>query len=337
MPWPCESSADLFYRTGADGDRAQRSPVDQPARSDHVAVMTQQTRFVEANGQSLFTRLVGDPAAPFVLFLHGFPEYGGAWESILPAFADRYFAAAPDQRGYNLSSKPVGIEHYKAQHLAADMFALADALAPGKPIHLVGHDWGASIAYMMAFLQPQRIAKLAILNGVHPVPFQRALINDPEQRAASQYIRFLRRDDAAALLGADGCQRTLQFLTAGFGGGRWLTDALRETYLKAWQQPGALEGMVSWYKATPMLVPAIGEDVAIDPIARMPVAMMRIRMPHLLLWGGEDKALRPSCTDGLEAFCDNSFKRVDIAGADHWIVHQHPDRVVTELRTFIGA
>jgi epoxide hydrolase 4 len=294
------------------------------------------THHITANGQSIFTRTAGDPGAPFVLFLHGFPEYGGAWDHILPRFADRFYAVAPDQRGYGLTSKPVGVEHYKVQHLAADMFALADVLAPGKPIHLVGHDWGASVAYMMAFLQPQRIAKLVVLNGVHPVPFQRALISDPEQRASSQYIRFLRRDDAAGLLLADNCRRTLDFLTGGFGGGRWLTPELQQAYLTAWQQPGAMEGMVSWYKATPLLVPKPGEAVTADPLGHLNASMVRVRMPHLLLWGLEDKALRPSCREGLAGFCDD-LRVVDVAGADHWIVHQQPDRVTTEIRHFFGA
>lgn len=294
------------------------------------------TRMIDANGQTFFTRLVGDPTAPFVLLLHGFPEFGGAWDEMLPRLADRYYVAAPDQRGYGLSSKPVGVAHYRVQHLAADMLALAEVLAPGRPIHLVGHDWGASVAYMMAFLAPARIAKLAVLNGVHPVPFQRALIEDREQRAASQYIRFLRRDDAAELLLADGCKRVLQFLTAGFGGGRWFTADKKAKYVAAFERPGAMESMVAWYKATPLTVPAIDEVVTEDPVAKMPAGMMRVRMPHLLVWGVEDKALRPACRAGLADFADD-LRVVEIADADHWIVHQQGERVAGELRAFFAA
>jgi epoxide hydrolase 4 len=297
--------------------------------------MTITARSIEANGQTLFTRMAGDPAAPLVLFLHGFPEYGGAWDDMLPRMADRYFAVAPEQRGYGQSSKPVGVEHYRVQHLAADMVAVCDALAPGRPIHLVGHDWGASVAYMMTFLQPKRIAKLVVLNGVHPVPFQRALLEDPEQRAASQYMRFLRRADAAALLLEDGCRRTLALLTNGFGAGRWLTEELKGRYLAAWQQPGAMEGMVSWYKATPLVVPAEGEVAGDDPLAKINAAMVRVRMPHLVVWGMEDKALRPSCRAGLDAFCDD-LRVIEVPNADHWIVHQQPALVAREIKAFFG-
>jgi epoxide hydrolase 4 len=294
-----------------------------------------ETRMVSANGQTFYTRTIGKPDAPFVLFLHGFPEYGGAWNGILPRFADVAYAVAPDQRGYGRSSKPIGAEHYRAQHLAKDMLDLAAVLAPGRPIHLVGHDWGASVAYMMSFMAPARIAKLVILNGVHPIPFQRALINDPEQRAASQYMRFLRRPDAAEMLLADDCKRTLRILTEGFGGGRWMTDALQAGYLDAWQQPGAMEGMTAWYKATPLLVPEIGEAVTVDPLAQFDAAKMQVRMPHLLLWGLEDKALRPACREGLTAFAAD-LRVIDVPGAYHWIVHQQPDLVVTVIRDFFS-
>jgi epoxide hydrolase 4 len=295
-----------------------------------------QSGTVQANGQTFHVQSAGDPAAPFVLCLHGFPEFSGAWVDVLPQLADMYFAVAPDQRGYGLSSKPVGVEHYRVHHLARDMLALADHMAPGRPVHLIAHDWGASVAYMMAFLAPQRIAKLIVLNGVHPITFQRALIGDPEQTAASQYIHFLRRDDAAALLLENDCRRMMEFLTLGFGGGRWLTAAKRTAYLAAWQQPGAVEGMVSWYKATPLVVPRPGEMVASDPLGHIALASMRVRMPHLVLWGTEDKALRPSCIAELDMFCDHlTMKRV--ADADHWIVHQQTGRVVQEIRSFLAS
>ena len=216
------------------------------------------------------------------------------------------------------------------------MLALADSIAPGKPIHVVAHDWGASVGYAMAFMAAKRVAKLIVLNGVHPLPFQHALINDPEQRAASQYIGFLRRDDAATLLGADNCKRMFDFLTGGFGGGRWVTDAKRACYLDAWTQPGAIEGMVSWYKATPLKVPTPGEVVTSDPLAQINPAMLRVRMLHLVLWGVEDKALRPSCRAGLEQYCD-ALTSIDVPGADHWIVHQQPDLVTREIKTFLAA
>jgi epoxide hydrolase 4 len=291
---------------------------------------------VHANGQSFHVLTAGEESAPFVLCLHGFPEFSGAWSDVLPQLADKFYAVAPDQRGYGRSSKPQGVEHYRAQHLAADMLALAEALAPGRPIHLVAHDWGASVAYMMAFLAPERIAKLVVLNGVHPVPFQRALLDDPLQTSASQYIHFLRRADAAALLSESDFRRLFEFLTGGFGGGRWLTEQKRSAYREAWQQPGAVDGMVSWYKATPLVVPRSGTNTPDNPISPSSQARMKVPMPHLVLWGVEDKALRPSCLAGLEEFCSD-LKIEKVLAADHWIIHQQTELVVERLRTFLGS
>src|SRR5215510_10157529 len=107
--------------------------------------MRQQT--MQVNGIDMFLRAAGDPNAPLVLFLHGFPEYSGAWDEVLPAFAGSFHAVAPDQRGYARSSKPEGVESYTIKHLVRDILTLADHLAPGKAFALVAHDWGASVAY----------------------------------------------------------------------------------------------------------------------------------------------------------------------------------------------
>ncbi len=292
------------------------------------------TRRIAANGLEFETLLAGGDGAPLVLFLHGFPEFAGAWRDILPAFGDRYFAVAPNQRGYGRSSKPAGIDTYRVPHLAKDMLDLAASLAPGRLFHLVAHDWGASVGYMMAFLAPARLASFTVLNGVHPVPFQRALIDDPAQRAASQYIRFLRRDDAAARLLADDCRRVFDILTTGFGGGAWLTPEKRAGYLEAWTQPGAMEAMVAWYKATTLVVPEPGESVAQNPISAVDPAKVRVAMPHQVIWGMQDKALLPSARAGLADLCA-SLEVHEVADADHWIIHQKPDLVRSLVRSFV--
>ena len=293
-------------------------------------------QMISANGLAFETFTAGDATKPLVLFLHGFPEHAGAWSDVASRFSDCYFSVAPNQRGYGRSSKPPRTDDYRVQHLAKDMLSLADVLSPRRPFHLVAHDWGASVAYMMAFVAPARIMSLTVANGVHPLPFQNAILTDPEQRAASQYMRFLRRDDAAELLRADNFRRLLRFMTEGFGGGTWMTDAQKAAYIEAWSQPGALEAMVSWYKATTLVVPVPDEVIADNPMARINPDMVRVRMPHLLLWGREDKALRPSCIAGLETYCDDLTVK-HIEGADHWIIHQQPAQVTAHMRAFIDA
>ena len=287
-----------------------------------------------ANGQEFETLIEGHENRPLVLFLHGFPEHAGAWADILPAFEATHLAVAPNQRGYGGSSKPAGVENYRIQALAKDMLDLAQVYSIGRPFHVVAHDWGASVGYMMAFMAPDRVATLTVLNGVHPVPFQEALINDPEQRAASQYMRFLRRDDAGKIMSENNFERVLQMLSRGFDGGAWLTEARKVGYLNAWVHPGAMDAMVSWYKATPIVVAAPGEAVAANPLATVDRDTVRVRMPHQVIWGLQDKALLPSARAGLAAFCDDLTVH-EFADADHWIVHQKPAEVTALIKAFI--
>jgi pimeloyl-ACP methyl ester carboxylesterase len=293
------------------------------------------TEMVQANGIDLFVRSMGDPAAPLVLFLHGFPEYSGAWDEVLPAFAGLFHAVAPDQRGYARSSKPEGVDAYRIKHLVRDALALGDRLSPDRPYALVGHDWGGSVAYAAAIAAPGRIARLAVINGVHPGPFQRALIDDDAQRRASSYIPWLRHPGAEERLSANGFDK-LFALVEHFGPQPWLTPEKRAAFLEAWSAPGALTGMLNWYRASPVLVPEPG--AAVDPatVPKLDPAALRIRMPHLVIWGMDDKALPASARATLAEYCDDLTVR-EIAGADHWVVHQKPDEVIGCLKAFLGS
>src|SRR5262245_60096418 len=292
-----------------------------------------QTRALRVNDIDLFVRSLGAPGAPLVLCLHGFPEYSGAWDEVLPAFASRFHAVAPDQRGYARSAKPEGVEAYRVKNLVRDVLALGDQLSPNAPFAIVGHDWGASVAYAVAIAAPRRISRLAVINGVHPGPFQRALVEDQAQRQASTYIHYLRDPRAEERLTANGYEKLLGMLTR-FGGPQpWLTAARRAGYIEAWSAPGALTGMLNWYRATPLVVPRPGEAVDPASLPRLDPAQLRVRMPHLVIWGMGDPALLPSSRATLADYCDDLTVR-EIAGADHWVVHQKTDEVIGHLKAF---
>jgi pimeloyl-ACP methyl ester carboxylesterase len=301
------------------------APLELPMRST----------MLQANGLSFHVRTMGDPTAPLMLFLHGFPEYSGAWDEVMPAFADRFHVAAPDQRGYGPSSKPAGVDAYKIGNLVADTLALAEALSPERPFTLVGHDWGASVAYATAIARPGRVARLVVINGVHPIPMQRALIEDEAQRKASQYMRYFRDGTRADTeLAEDGFRRLFAMLER-FGPQAWLTPEKKARYLQAWGEPGALPAMLNWYRASAILVPAVGE--AVDPAAlpRLDPARLRVAMPHLIVWGMDDRALLPASRAGIEALCEDVRIR-EIANADHWVVHQRTAEVVGHIKELVG-
>src|SRR4026208_2571335 len=110
--------------------------------------MQQQT--LSVNGVDLLVRSMGDPGAPLALFLHGFPEYSGAWDEVLPAFAGAFHAVAPDQRGYARSSNREGLEAYRVKQVVRDVLGLGEHFSPDRPFVVVAHDWGASVAYATA-------------------------------------------------------------------------------------------------------------------------------------------------------------------------------------------
>jgi pimeloyl-ACP methyl ester carboxylesterase len=290
---------------------------------------------VHVNGIDLDVRAMGDASAPLALFLHGFPEHAGAWDEVLPAFAGSFHAVAPDQRGYARSSKPEGLEAYRVKQLVRDVLGLGEHFSPRRPFVLVGHDWGGSVAYAAAMAAPARIARLVVVNGVHPGPFQRALIEDDAQRQASSYMHYLRDPRAEERLSANNFEKLMGMMVR-FGPQPWLTPQKRAGYLEAWSQPGALTGMLNWYRASPLLVPKPGE--AVDPAAaiRLDPAQFRVRMPHLVVWGMDDPALLPVTRATLPDYCDDLTVR-EIAGADHWVVQQRTDEVVALIRDFLGA
>ena len=290
----------------------------------------QMKRFDRPEG-SLFYAEAGNANAPVLLCLHGFPESWLAFEAVMPLLAEKFRVIAPDQRGYARSFKPDGVEAYQTRHLAADMLALIDHVSPDRPVHLLGHDWGSATAYAMAFRKPERVRTLTIANGVHPWCFQNAILNDPAQRAASQYMNRLKALDAEALLSANGYSKLMRMME-GFSGTPWLSDALKARYVGQWSEPGALTAMLNWYRASPVVVPEVGAPAPAAPVLSVPAEMMTVAMPHLVIWGEADTALLPSCLGGLERFAPD-LTIGKISGAGHWILHEKPLEIASALFT----
>jgi len=164
----------------------------------------------QINGNPFFIRHWGDEDAPKLLMLHGFPEYSGAWNDLAPLLAKRFHCIAPDQRGYGQSWRPAEVEQYKTSKLVSDMAALIG----DDPVILLGHDWGASVAYALTIGRPDLVSKLIIMNGVHPAPFQRELAKGGAQTDASQYIHFLRREGSEDILAADDFDKLMGLFSA---------------------------------------------------------------------------------------------------------------------------
>ncbi len=273
----------------------------------------------------------GDAGAPLMLFLHGFPEFWYAWRALLPAFGGRFHAVAPDLRGYNLSDKPADTRAYRPSALVADVDALVRGLGYQRCV-LVAHDWGGAVAWSYAIAHPQQVEKLVILNAPHPLLFAHALAHDPGQRAASQYMNWLRRPGSEAALASDGFALLDDFFLRN-GGAAWFHGAVRDAYHAAWMQPGAIAGGVNYYRASPLYPPS-GDD---PRAARVDLAEadFMVQPPTLVIWGDGDIALRPVLLDGLDRLVAD-LRLVRLPEATHWLVHEQPERVTREIAQFVG-
>ena len=285
------------------------------------------TETVTLNGEAFFVRHWGDPAAPKILMLHGFPEYSGAWSDLAPLLADRFHCVAPDQRGYGQSWRPAEIDQYKAGRLVSDMVALiGDA-----PVIVLGHDWGASVAYALAIGRPDLVSKLIIMNGVHPAPFQRELAKGGAQTDASQYIHFLRREGSEDILAADDFAKLMGLFSSHMDMSGLKGDTLAG-YKAAWRDAAGLRGMINWYRASPLKLGGPGE--AIDDAPSFDPARLQVRCPHLLIWGTADTALLPCTTEGLQDYAPD-LTRIEIADVDHWLHHQKPREVADAILNWL--
>lgn len=299
--------------------------------------MTQTCDHVLPHGITLRCRTAGQPGRPVLMFLHGFPEGAFIWDALLTHFSapenGSFRCVAPNLRGYGRSSSPSEVKAYHAKHLVQDIRALIAIESPEAPLAcLVAHDWGGAVAWSVASQHPDCMDRLMILNAPHAGAFLRELREQAEQRTASDYMRFLRRADAPALLEADDWRRALGFFTLPDGRlPAWLTPALQARYRKHWSR--GIAGACHYYGASPLYPPAPDDPDHLAAL-QLPDSALRVEVPTLVLWGMKDPALRPGLLDGLEEWVPR-LQIQHLRNTSHWVLHERPARVVDELEHFV--
>ena len=289
------------------------------------------SQYAEVNAVRL--HYVSKGAGKLVMFVHGFPEFWSEWENQLDEFGRDYQAVAVDMRGYNLSSKPEDPEAYHVKDLIEDLRALATHLGHEKFI-LVAHDWGGAVAWSFAMRHPGWLEKLIIINAPHPGIFARELLANPDQQRASQYMLVFRSPEAEQILSENNYARLLRALFE-FGSKWEMSAAVRQKYIEAWSQPGALTAGLNYYRVSPLYPPTCEEDEKrIRSVRDSPHELFEVKVPTLVIWGDQDRALLPGNLKGLEDYvADLTVKR--IPDATHWVVHEQPELVNSMIREFI--
>lgn len=260
----------------------------------------------------------GSSDDPLLVLLHGFPESARAWRKTMRPLAERGFhVVAPDMRGYGDSDAPAGIAAYAIDRLVDDVVALADRLGK-RMFALVGHDWGGLVAWAVAARHPERLRHLVILNAPHP-DTAGTLLRHPTQILRSWYVGFFQIAVLPERLLSAFHYRALRrsLLRTSRPGSFAGSDVA--AYVDQWSRPGRLTAMINYYRAL--------------RLPRRPLG--RITVPTRILWGQRDRFLGEHLAVAAAAMCDQA-QIVRFPNDTHWLHHESPRQVVTEIARFVA-
>ena len=265
--------------------------------------------YSESNGLKIHYASLGQ--GPLLVMIHGFPDFWYTWRAQMEALSDKFQCVAIDQRGYNLSDKPKGVENYSTRLLVADVSAVIKSLGHEKAI-IAGHDWGGLVAWQFALNLPQMTDRLIILNLPHPRGLTRELAHNPQQQKNSQYARDFQQPDAASKL-------TAEKLAS------WVKDPLaRAKYIEAFNRSD-FEAMLNYYKRNYPREPYL-EDTS---------PVVKAQMPVLMIHGLRDEALLAGALNNTWDWLDKDLTLVTVPGAGHFVQQDAADLVSRSMRAWL--
>ncbi len=277
--------------------------------------------YIETNGIRLHVVQAGPKSGIPVVLLHGFPEFWYGWRKQIPALVNAGCRViVPDQRGYNLSDKPKDKKDYSISTLVDDVLGLIKALDYEK-VNLVGHDWGAVVAWTLAVTHPEKLHKLTVMNVPHPAVMRKFLQRDLEQMRRSWYVGFFQIPWLVEkILSANNFRRMVRAVQ-GSAKKNSFTDADLEKYKEAWSQPDAITSMLNWYRAVVQHPSKLPEDV-------------RVKVRTLMMWGMKDFALSHRMARPSMDYCDEG-NLILFPESTHWVHLDAADEVNHYLIDFL--
>ena len=273
-------------------------------------------KFIECQGGiKLHTMIIGS-GEPLML-LHGFPDFWYGWKHVILGLKDEFKLIVPDTRGINLSDKPEAVENYTSDMLVEDIKILSEKLNLGK-FTLIGHDWGGAISWAFASKYPTLLKKLVVLDAPHPKVFRKKLQNNAKQRRSSGYMfELLKPGGEQSLLKNDmmGLKASV-FGTARKKGA--FTEEDKRLYIESWSRPNSILCGVNYYRANTGIQKSTGF----------------IEVPTLVMHGMKDNFVRPVVLEGLEEHVKD-LKIVKLERASHWVMHDAPELVCSNIKEFV--
>lgn len=269
---------------------------------------------IPTNGIKLHTLVAGDPSKPLVILLHGFPEFWKTWECYIDELVNAgYYVMVPDQRGYNLSSKPTDIGDYKMTKLADDIIGLID-FAKKEKAYLASHDWGALVAWYLVTQRPEKFYKAVIVSAPHTSAAIKVMSKDPVQRSKMGYMKFFQLPFIPQhSLSKNNFYELEKILLTTSNPGTFTSEDIR-AYKQAWNDRGTLNGMLHWYRAALMKRTPFAKD---KKTAKIPVK---------IIWGKKDHVLGTALAEESLKYCEQGSLDI-IEDGTHWLLHEHPEKI----------
>ncbi len=266
--------------------------------------------YADSNGVKIHYATIG--SGPLIVMIHGFPDFWYTWRHQMEGLADKYQCVAIDQRGYNLSDKPEGVENYDVRLLVGDVIAVIKHFGKDKAI-IVGHDWGGLVAWQVALNAPQYVDRLIILNLPHPRGIGRELAHNPKQQAASQYARNFQKEGSENLVKPE----QLAF---------WVTDPeAKPKYIEAFNRSD-IKAMLSYYK----------RNYPKEPYQEDPSPVVKTQMPVLMFHGLKDTALLSDALNNTWDWMGKDLTLVTIPDAGHFVQQDAADLVTRSMRAWLN-
>jgi pimeloyl-ACP methyl ester carboxylesterase len=269
----------------------------------------------DADSEGVKIHYVALGKGPLIVMIHGFPDFWYTWRRPMEVLSAHYRVIAVDQRGYDLSDRPAGIEQYAMPLLVNDIGAVIKAEGRSNAV-IVGHDWGGAVAWTLAMTHPEWIQALVVLNLPHPSGLQREIKSNPEQRKNSQYAFNFQKPGAEKTLSAEKLAAWVK------------DDAARAHYIEAFNRSD-FEAMLNYYRAN---YPHPDQDSS----GLTPPPLPKVTVPVLEFHGLADQALLPGALSGTWDLVEKDFTLVTIPGAGHFVQQDAPELVINAMSDWLG-